>query len=398
MKQVLLTAVLFAAVAARATPSVTIDRVQQRYPWNGLVDIDFTVSGVENPDAYELDLDVADDEGGLFNALSFLERPGVENGQHRLTWNSAADGARFVARKAAFRINLRQVPTAADGDYMVIDLSRGTNSPSYNVTYLSGIADPTNFFNTMEYKTTKLVLKKIKAGSFWMGSPAEESYHAANEKRHYVTLTNDFFIGMFLLTAGQYAQVVEGAAPSAADAVKAMTGAIGGYSALKRENGFLDRLNSRAFNAVARLSTFSIPTEAQWEYACRAGTTTQWFFGEDESQLGLYAFFNNATASGVGVKQPNPWCLWDLYGTVNEYVYDDYQAEYPDSTEEAPDVEPLVYWPRYRSNLTVRGGASWNNASACRSAYRTTTTSSTASSSNGFRICITCHGSGGVLE
>ena len=398
MKHILSIAVFLVAGALRAEPAVTVDRVQQRYPWNGMVDVDYTVSGIVNPDVYEIDLDVTDDAGGLWNAVTFLSKPGTANGSHRLTWNSAADGAQFVARKATFKLNLRQIPVATTGDYMVIDLSGGADAATYNVTYLSNVADPTNFFNTTEYKTSKLVLKRIRAGSFWMGSPETQTYRNSNEKRHYVTLTNDFYIGMFMLTGGQYNRVVGGDMPASTGEEKALLGNIGGYSALKAADGFLERLNARAFSALSPVTRFNVPTEAQWEYACRAGTETTWFFGEDETQLGLYAFFNNATPTAVGAKLPNPWCLWDMYGTAREYVYDDYEADYPDSTEESPAVEPVVYKPRYRNNFSIRGGASWNPASGCRSAVRDSTTSSTTSTSNGFRISITCHGSGGVVD
>lgn len=401
MKHLLPMAVLLAGASAWAAPSVTIDRVQQRYPWNGMVDIDYTVSDIANPDVYEIDLDVTDATGRLWDTVTLLAKPDTTVGSHRLTWNSAADNAQFLARQATFKLNLRQVSVATDGDYMVIDLSRGTDAPVYNVTYLSDIADPTNYFNTTEYKTTKIVLKRIKAGSYWMGSPdGGEAFGKTNEKYHYVTLTNDFYVGMFLLTGGQYVRVVGGEMPEWTAEEKALTGNIGGCDALAKEDGFLARLNARARNALNPIVRFGFPTESQWEYACRAGTTTTWFFGEDSSLLSNYAYFDNATPPRVGAKAPNPWCLWDVYGTVQEYTQDTlddkFNMDYPDTTEENPDVEPLRV--KGGGNRAMRGGASWNDAAACRSAFRASSTSGTKSVSNGFRLCISCHGSGGVTE
>ena len=115
---------------------------------------------------------------------------------------------------------------------------------------------------------------------------------------------------------------------------------------------------------------FALPTEAQWEYACRAETTTKYYFGDDASKLGDYAWFkknaddvNKKYAHPVGKKKPNAFGLYDMHGNVWEWCqdwYGDYQ-----STSAIDPSGPTGGKPR-----VLRGG-SWSiNASSCRSAYR----------------------------
>ena len=88
MKHLLPMAVLLAGASAWAAPSVTIDRVQQRYPWNGMVDIDYTVSDIANPDVYEIDLDVTDATGRLWDTVTLLAKPDTTVGSRRITRSS----------------------------------------------------------------------------------------------------------------------------------------------------------------------------------------------------------------------------------------------------------------------------------------------------------------------
>lgn len=119
-------------------------------------------------------------------------------------------------------------------------------------------------------------------------------------------------------------------------------------------------------------SQFRLPTEAEWEYACRAGTTTAYHFGDDPAQLGDYAWFkDNTEESGqrhVGLKKPNPWGLHDMYGNVAEWVLDSYETY--QVSDKAPNASKD--WVR-TANLDPRAlrGGSWEfEAAQCRSAAR----------------------------
>lgn len=130
-------------------------------------------------------------------------------------------------------------------------------------------------------------------------------------------------------------------------------------------HAFIARLNQAEGSAVYRL-----PTEAEWEYACRAGTTTQWSFGDDESQLKNYAWYDanvwnmgEGYAHAVGVKRPNPWGLYDVHGNVWEWCQDGY-GPYSSSAQTDPTG------PTSGSERVVRGGSFGNGSRIVRSAFR----------------------------
>ena len=116
---------------------------------------------------------------------------------------------------------------------------------------------------------------------------------------------------------------------------------------------------------------YRLPTEAEWEYACRAGTSTAYSFGDDASQLEEHAWFADNAGEGyheVGEKKPNPWGLQDMHGNVAEWVLDQYTPEgYP--INELKTTDPLLI-PKTLYPRTVRGGGWDKTAAACRSAAR----------------------------
>jgi formylglycine-generating enzyme required for sulfatase activity len=115
-----------------------------------------------------------------------------------------------------------------------------------------------------------------------------------------------------------------------------------------------------------------LPTEAEWEYACRAGTTTAYSFGDDPAQLGEYAWYDansDGTYHEVGQKLPNPWGLKDMHGNVAEWVLDQYVPEIYASRTDGVAVEPLAI-PTTLYPRVVRGGGWDDPASMCRSAVR----------------------------
>lgn len=114
---------------------------------------------------------------------------------------------------------------------------------------------------------------------------------------------------------------------------------------------------------------YRLPTEAEWEYAARAGTTTEYSFGDDELQLGEYAWFNNnsgSTTHPVGEKKPNPFGLYDMHGNVWEWCADHYHENYKGS----PEDESAWLKSDMAASRVFRGGGWDYGAVGCRSAFR----------------------------
>ena len=113
---------------------------------------------------------------------------------------------------------------------------------------------------------------------------------------------------------------------------------------------------------------YRLPTEAEWEYACRAGTTTAYFFGDAPTRLGDYAWFDKNSGGHprpIGQKQANPWGLYDMIGNVWEWCNDCYKVDY---YQESPKQDPRG--PNEGQNKVLRGGAWRFSAENCRSGYR----------------------------
>lgn len=362
-----------------ATPTVTIDKVQQRYPWNGMVDIDYTITG--NASAYKIEIGVEDKESGTsYTPTKFLSVLPVSAGKHRVTWSTEAEGVTIVSTNVSVTVSLVNADPAAVNEnlYYVIDLSGGPSATSYPVTTLS--APPGGVWSE-EYKTTKLVLRRIEAGSFKMRG----SYD--------VTLTKPFYIGVFEVTQKQYA-LVTGETPSyySGDArpVESVS-----WNMIRGDSGTYNwpnvkTVDGNSFMGLLRQKTglvFDLPTEAQWEYACRAGTTSEYNNGgnseADLRTLGRYCDNQNDGRGGysehttVGSYAPNAWGLYDMHGNVYEWCLD-----WDDSLSSGSD--PVG--PASGSSRVMRGGYWILVADSCTSSYRYRHNPSNDNYRNGFRL------------
>ena len=184
----------------------------------------------------------------------------------------------------------------------------------------------------------------ISPGSFSMGSPESEIDRSANEgPQHAVDLTRGFYLGIHEVTQAQWTRVMDDN-PSRISGPNHPVESISWMDA----QAFIHQLNQSVGDSLYRL-----PSEAEWEYAARAGTDTRWSFGNREGDLDQYAWFGTSTATEpVGGKLPNPWGLYDPHGNVWEWVQDWYDSDYYATS---PRVDPPG--PRTGSARVLRGGA-----------------------------------------
>lgn len=173
----------------------------------------------------------------------------------------------------------------------------------------------------------------IPPGKFIMGGDRAQKQGdiLADTPKHEITLTRGFYLGKYEMTQSQYAAVM---AKEQGSSAKGPDHPVDGVKP-SRALLLCDTLSSKIGREVR------LPTEAEWEYAARAGTSTRWFFGDDASKLGEYAWFkDNADGKShpVGQKKPNPWGLYDMYGNIAEFVRDEHQEDY---YAKGPKVDPI---------------------------------------------------------
>ena len=206
-----------------------------------------------------------------------------------------------------------------------------------------------------------LELVFVPAGDFLMGKPDSDKDALGSEKpQHRVRITKPFYLGKYLVTQEQW-QAVMGENPSKFKGPKNPVEQVS-WDDCQR---FVKKLGA---NITRPEGHFALPTEAQWEYACRAGSTTQYCFGDDESQLGDYAFYkknSDGKSHPVGQKKPNAWDLYDMHGNVWEWCEDWYNNRY---YSKSPTDDPVG--PSAGSIRVIRGGSWACEARACRSAVR----------------------------
>ncbi len=250
-------------------------------------------------------------------------------------------------------------------------------------------------------RSATLEMVCIRAGSFWMGSPSGETgVMRLDETRHYVTLSKDFMIGKYPVTQSQY-EAVMGTNPSAFK-----TGGNHPVECVSWKDAmrFCARLNVRFAGILPAGYRFSLPLEAQWEYACRAGSESALYNGKElTSEEGkclnldeIAWYVHNHSSDGhmeVGLKQPNDWGLYDMLGNIHEWVFDRYGHYSADKHETLDPKGSLNGRER-----VVRGG-SWKSPPwRCRAARRGIDEESYRLNGLGFRLALIADTGSGKTE
>jgi len=216
-----------------------------------------------------------------------------------------------------------------------------------------------------------MMLVLIPPGEFQMGSATEKPQHK-------VRITRPFYLAATEVTQEQYHQVM-GQNPSQhkGDPQRPV-----GRASWEDAAEFCRKLSEKE-GAIYRL-----PTEAEWEYACRAGSNTKWCFGDEGSGLGEYAWYsgtlNTIMTREVGTKKPNAWGLYDMHGSVQEWCQDWYDADY---YKDSPVDDPTG--PSTGSDRVCRGGCWRSTARGCESSFRIAGGRIYMYNDQGFRVAMT---------
>ncbi len=245
------------------------------------------------------------------------------------------------------------------GDGEVFVLPTPTPIPNEIVIDLPGLPED----------ATPLILVRIPAGSFLMGSPEnEQDRRSGEEPQHPVTISQDFYLGKYEVTKAQWTAVMGTTPWSGYSYVLNDPNSPAVYISWNDCQDFVTELNKLG------QGTFRLPSEAEWEYACRAGTTTRFYWGDDPSytQIGDYVWYagntwyaNERYAHVAGLKLPNDWGLYDMSGNVWEWCQDYWHDNYTGAPANGSA------WESPKSSYRVLRGGNWGSyVSDCRSTLR----------------------------
>ncbi|MBR1871129.1 MAG: SUMF1/EgtB/PvdO family nonheme iron enzyme [Kiritimatiellae bacterium] len=322
MKKILMVAAL-AAMGAGAAPVVEITSVQQQYPWTNTVDITYTSTGIAEENTYYVVFKAQDSAGKEIDVITNALK--------------VSQGSTWVAQwQPPFNVryeNCTMTPYVYKGgqdDYMIVDLE------TWKVAF-EGMStqDASNEkYNTNEYKTKKLVLRKIagdKSYTIGHNNPSATSSDNRPNTVHQCFVPRDYYEAIFICTRGQYRRIMNDT--SIADSEMPMGDVSwntirgsAGVTADPSETCVLGLLNSKTkSNGFGSGRGFDLPTESMWEIAARAGVETRYLWGDTTSGYSdwCWAMDNSGKAiKPVGGKKPNNWGLYDVNGNVDEIVRD----------------------------------------------------------------------------
>jgi len=396
---IFMAAVMAAGALWAAAPSVTINSVQQRYPWNNKIDVVYTLE-LDKTHAYGLKFKVWNGDNAVTNTVATdLEITPAKKLTSYVGTNTidltGLEGFNEVLAKTGPKIagvlidkgwmEAPPDPDALDegdgvtfvpGDYLVLDLTSGAITTNKNV-------QTADAFQDNMYKTTKMVFRKVPVGSFHM--QAQVSSSSPNSTGTVVRITNEYYIAIYQCTQKQWSTLA-GSVPSGQTATgdtipvaKVSWNMIAGTTSPQYITALNTLISASGYQAA-------LPNEAQWERASRAGANTQWFFGSSDSAglgIGTYAWYTSNASSQtheVGTKSPNAWGLYDVYGNVWEWCQD---------WNGTLNYSQQPGGPSSGSNRVFRGGSYYSGASFCSSVLRSSNDPSDTNYGLGFRLLMT---------
>ena len=326
--------------------------------------------------------------GEVVPASTFEEPTGelnclVQPGSRRGWLKARGDWAGRTAAPEALSVELRAWSTNTPPDCMSVDLGSG------DLRYYASTNDLPYGVDSDVWRASKCLLRLVPAAgeTFRMGSPTNETGRTpVREVAHNVTLTKDFYLGVFEVTIGQYTNVVASWPKDATR--KGFDFPINQvvYDDIHGEGGFLTVLGSRSG------VSFGLPTDAQWEFACRAGSRASYCNGTDAAAgldaVGWYKDSSgypsgSAATQRVGMKEPNAFGIYDMHGNIYELCRDWY-AEGVSYSNGSCVTDPTG--TSTGSTRVARGGSNGATAAQCRSAFRMGLSPSSGNAHVGFRI------------
>ncbi|MFA7172862.1 MAG: formylglycine-generating enzyme family protein [Kiritimatiellia bacterium] len=398
MKRTLIMAAMTAAVTARAVPSVTNVQMMQREK-SRIVDITYTLADETAIVTLAIETNGVPLPDSAVTSLFGDVCKEVPPGDGAIVWNAGADWPECSVTNAKARVTAWSL--LAPPQVMVVDLSKGTGATAqdpYPARYYTSLeALPYGGVTNVAYKTGLLVLRKLPAGHFFMG---------VEGKGVSTTLTQDFYAGVYEVTQEQWSRVmgvnlsdfkgddkpVNRVSYYDIREVWSASGSwVDGGSAISPNWPATNAVGSTSFMGKLRERTgmtgFDLPTDAQWEYLCRAGTTTYFNDGaivtNVAAQLNVLGWWNDnalGVVHTVGQLLPNEWGLYDTHGNVWEFSLNFFTNTLYAATD---PKGPLSNSDGYRM---TRSGTINSGTSSCCSSYRGSTWPSRRLNMIGFRV------------
>lgn len=429
-----LTVVSAAALNTAIAFTVTDVSARQRYPWNNIIDVDFTIGEAAASDTFRIEVKAAYAGGDrTIEARTFITDPVVKAGKARVSWAIDEDYPNLKAEDVKVAVTVMPF-TSLTPVYMVVDLAEGPEAKNYPVRYTT--KDPVHAPKAKDpCKTTQMWFRRIKADGtpFVIGS---SKVPADGNSAYYVKLTKDYYIGVFETTQQQWYQMTGNMISHMSNETWRATRPVDNYSPklLFTQNHYLwpDEKEPASSSLLKKLRdkmglpTLNLPTESQWQYAaCAGATSTTLYLDPDGRQYSLAEIARYSKNSGgtaayadglcdadsgsacVGSYKPNAFGLYDMIGNVTEDCIEPYapfdklKRYYIDNGYSFPlvDHDGIPYKDATALNddkhrITVRGGGYEHNENYVtlwfRNAGFQNYSDDNSPCARGVRFCVTC--------